>query len=290
MKRHLCIAILATLTICCLAPNSTARSRNKEATPEQRHAFREWFTTTVLPTLKQWHSEYDASLSAADLATLQKLRERVKAANDEFRSQAKSLRSSSEATSKKKEALRELKDRRKQVLKDVAVQAKPIAMRSSETLESIARANATTIAQWREHVKEQLGKASKHAYMFAPDSKKAALRFILWDGTSLPDKQQRDRSYNSGGAQGADVKNRNLTIIPNPCSVVARVQITDVQAQNVLIQVVDANGTVVATHQAMVNDGNVYSTIPLENIASGHYTVRAATPSECRSAQLLVSN
>lgn len=159
-----------------------AHRADKKISAEQKQEFWNWYQTTVYPTLKQWHDDYNASLSSADLATLNNLRAQARQHKLSLKARAKQLKQNSSSRTDKKEALQELRSEMKLARTELAKQLQPVMERSKEKLSSILQANQATLEAWRKEAREKFSRLPKGAPMLDGGNKRAAARFVLWDG------------------------------------------------------------------------------------------------------------
>ena len=183
MNRTIIASILMAVTIAVVHGKTPATHRaDKKVSAEQKQEFWNWYQTTVYPTLKQWHDDYNTSLSSADLATLNNLRAQARQHRLSLKAKAKQLKQNSSSRTDKKEALQELRSEMKLARTELAKQLQPIMERSKEKLTSILQANQATIEAWRKEASEKFSKLPKGAPMLNGGNRKAAARFVLWDG------------------------------------------------------------------------------------------------------------
>lgn len=184
MSRLVLIAALVTAIAVPVISNTPVTSeKHPTGKSEQRQEFWNWFQNNVYPTLKKWHDEYDASLSSADLASLNTLRNQARQNKLALKAKAIELRENTTTKTDKKEAIQHLKSQAKDAKSDIAKQLRPIMQRSKEKLASIVKANQSTIEAWQKEAQAKFTQIPKGAPMIQQDGKKAAVRFVLWDGT-----------------------------------------------------------------------------------------------------------
>jgi len=271
-RNILLLAFVAAVAITTMAQANQHGKQNKQVKQE----IRGWFESSVYPSLKKWHDEYDASLSAEDLSTLKQLRSEAKSIKQNMHSLSNSDRD-------------ELKDNMRALLDRV----RPIAKRSREVLRRIFDANEDQIEQWREELREKLEGMQgdgEHKFggpmagMFDMD-KRAALRFILWDGTLPPARGQSDKDSPSRGEYNAL---GNLNVAPNPADHSASVSMKDLPNGKVTIEVYDMNGVRVSSQPATVTNGSINEHIDVSSLSAGNYMVSVVTLNGRRTAALSV--
>lgn len=239
------LSLLGVLVLCAaFVSNAQPHGRghhDKGASQQLRAELRSWFEQNVAPSVREWQRQYDASLSAEDLATVKRLR-----------TQAAQLRA--QRTGNRDGSQRE-------AMQAIAAELKPIMQRSKETLRAIFDANEETIDGWREHVRTTVqehrsaqGRDGKphgkghHGMPMLGDGKRAAVRFVLWDGTmpSLDEATiQRPTSVQKSGSRLADG-----------------------QAS---IEVFDMNGVFLRTQSGTIRNGELQERVNLDGLANGQY-------------------
>jgi F0F1-type ATP synthase membrane subunit b/b' len=153
----------------------------------------------VLPTVSRLHSEYDASLTREDLATLTRLRAEAKRLRNDVRKDMQSLKSDFErgGRAELRNRIKDLREKHRDEYKRIVDQVKPIAKRSRTKLREIFDANEDKIEQWRAQAKKIVGdwkdehdeldlngRNNSRFPMLGGDPRRSTLRFILWDGTT----------------------------------------------------------------------------------------------------------
>ncbi|MBU3699490.1 MAG: hypothetical protein FGM33_05685 [Candidatus Kapabacteria bacterium] len=202
--------LLIVLSAMALATSSHAqdqrsqdqRSKRREAVKELRSDLRSWYTREVLPTVSRMHTEYDASLSREDLATLTTLRADAKRLRNDVRKDMQSLKSDFQrgGRAELRDRLKDLRTKHRDEYKRLVERVKPIAKRSRTKLRELFDANEDKIEQWRAQAKKIVGdwkddhddldmgnRDNSRFPLLGGDPRRSALRFILWDGTT-PDE------------------------------------------------------------------------------------------------------
>lgn len=216
----------------------------KGAPPELRAQIRTWFEQSVAPTLKGWQKTYDATLSADDLATVQRLR-----------AQAAQLR-------------QQPKPDRREAMHALMEELKPVMQRSRETLRALFDANEETIEGWRSRVKDMMAqhmtdhpagkgkhRGKHHGIPMMGHGKRAAVFFVLWDGSTPP----MDGAMMQTPAWLDDTAPR---LSDGPAT----------------IDIYDMNGTLVRSLKGTIANGDVQERIDLNGLAKGQYmaSIKAA--------------
>ncbi len=250
----------------------------KAAGKELRTSMRTWFTTSVYPTLSTWKRTYDASLSPADLSTLNALR-----------AEAARLRSTMKQASK---------EERHAAMRSLIERVKPIAKNSKESLTSIFTNGKQQIDTWRAEAKSIVDQwkaahpdAQAHGGMhhmkglFGGDDgtkmKRATLRFMLWDGSIPGDDTAEAPLFDND-----DVNVMSLSPAPTDHSTVVKVEgLNDGPAT---IDVYDMNGTLVRSIPATVVDGSIEQRIDVSTLNAGTYMASVNTERGRRTTQLVV--
>jgi len=250
------VLVLTATTISNAQPHGRGH-HDKGASQQLRADLRSWFEQSVAPSVREWQRQYDASLSAEDLAIVHRLR-----------TQAAQLRG--QRTGKRDGSNRE-------AMQAIAAELKPIMQRSKEALREIFDANEETIDGWREHVRTAVqnhrsaqghdGKPhgkGHHGMAMLGDGKRAAVRFVLWDGTmpSLDEAaMQRPTSV--------DKSNKRLA---------------DGQAS---IEVFDMNGVLMRTQTGTIRNGELQERVNLDGLATGQYMASIKTSDGTRRSIIL---
>lgn len=198
MIRPLIIA-LTLVALALPALSQDQRAKRQDAVKELRTDLRAWYMRDVLPTVSRLHSEYDASLTREDLATLTRLRADAKRLRNDVRKDMQSLKGDFErgGRAELRNRLKDLREKHREEYKRIVEQVKPIAKRSRTKLREIFDANEDKIEQWRAEAKKIVGDwkddhddlnmngrdNSRFPLLGGGDPRRSALRFILWDGT-----------------------------------------------------------------------------------------------------------
>lgn len=300
MKRTLLIllAVAISATTAIAQPRNGERNRNGKGQAqhqELRTQMRTWFETSVMPTLRTWHHEYDASLSASDLATLKQLRAEAKQLKNTTHQSMLALRDQGLSREERKEQGKALRERTHDEMMKIMEQVKPIAQRSKEKLREIFDRNEEQIDTWREQARkmvdaycdehdldEGFGRRGGNGMMggmgLLDGGRRAALRFILWDGSDLPDEpMMMDRNMGS------------IDVAPNPSGSTATVRMNNLANGPATIEVFDMNGNRKATHPVQVNAGTIDTTIPTSDLAPGTYMVSVSTATGRKSTTIIVN-
>jgi len=198
MTRPLIIA-LSLIVLALPARSQDQRAKRQDAVKDLRTDLRAWYMSDVLPTVSRLHTEYDASLSREDMATLTRLRADAKRLRNDVRKDMQSLKSDFErgGRAELRNRIKDLREKHRDEYMRIVEQVKPIAKRSRTKLREIFDANEDKIEQWRleakkivgdwkdEHDDLDMGKRDNSRFpLLGGDPRRSTLRFILWDGTT----------------------------------------------------------------------------------------------------------
>lgn len=220
--------VAATLALAGLATTATAQEHHRTPSPEMKAAFEELHTsmktfrdTQIVPRLREWKAQYDASLSPADLSALNGLRARATALRKETRDIADRMRKAwhdgrTEEATTLRASLKGQWEKKAALLKEL----KPIAERSKAKLVEIGTAAQPQIAEWREQgrtIAQQwfdrnrdllagnpfpphAGRMARMNWLMGGEhgKRRAAIRFMLWDGGDL-DQSSPNAAQQSDG-------------------------------------------------------------------------------------------
>lgn len=298
MKRYIMILLVAAVaTSMVTAQPRGDRQRNGKGQgqhQELREQMRSWFETSVLPTLRTWHNEYDASLSADDLATLKKLRAEAKQLKSTTQQSMLALRDQGLTKDERREQAKALRERTHDEMMKIIEQVKPIAQRSKTFLRDLFDRNEEKIDAWREQAREMIddyceqhdidqgfgrhgGPGMMGGMGLLDGGRRAALRFILWDGSSLPEDQMIDRSMGS------------IDVAPNPSGTTATVRMNDLTNGPATIEVFDMNGNRKASQPVSVTNGRLDTTISTSDLTPGTYMISVSTATGRKSTTIVVN-
>lgn len=193
------LIVLCLLALCFPAQAQQQSAKRQEAVKELRTELRQWFMSDVLPTMSRMHSEFDASLSREDLATLARLRVDARRLRNQVRTDIKSLKDDFErgGRAELRNRLKALREKHRDEYMRIVEQVKPIAKRSRTKLRELFDANEEKIEQWRAQSRKIIGDwkddhdelglndrgIGRLPLLGSKDPRKSTLRFILWDGT-----------------------------------------------------------------------------------------------------------
>lgn len=299
MKQSLIIlAVIALLHSSSIAQNKAAkRAERHAAMTELRADMRSWFERDVYPTAKVWHDQYDASLSPEDLQTLQGLRAEAKRLKEAVMNDIKGLRGTFERGNRDElhDKMDDLREKHRDAVEDLLERLKPIAKRSRATLRKLFDDNEDTIERWRDQArnivgdwrdehddlnfKGMFGRGHHQLPLLSGDGRKAAVRFILWDGTMPP---VRDAGI------FAPLR-MPMSVSPAPTGSTATVDASNVPDGQHTLQIFDMNGTLVRTMKVTALSGKVNHQFDLSGLPAGTYMVSINTPAGRSTTNVVVT-
>lgn len=292
------LAIASILALVSAAPlHAQPRHEKHRPSKETVEAFRQWFTTTVAPTLLTWQQEFDATLTSADLATVKRLRTELSQKREQLMAELKASRPEGKLTAEQRQALKEKRKEGMADLKEIAKQVKPIAEKSKENLRKILEEHASQMKAWRDEAEQKFGeKTGRMLSMLGADKRKSAIRFILWDGKA-PAPPVQPKSDDKSFQQHKTVQGSyTIEVAPNPAESVTRVTMsTNDNRDNVnagssaTLAVADLNGNVVSMHETSLEHGRIDTMLPTNTLQSGTYILNVMANGVHQSHPLIVS-
>lgn len=292
--------------------NAADKEKREQARREMKAMFAEFAKKEILPSMRQWKSTLDAAMSSEDLATLNTLRKKAKQMRESTRGIAEGMRKAwkdedYEALKKYREQMDNAKDERIRLALDI----KPLAKKYRPTLEKIGEDAKSKAPQWREKGKELLrqwmdkydikaegtlldGMKKRFGFLGDGDGKKAALRFMLWDGSEdfiNEDREpMRPRDNNRQDNRDDDDDDIFGYAHPNPFSESTAIVVHLPKEQHVTIDIFDAQGEKLST---VINTSLASGThsIPFtpNTVANGQFTYVITTPTTQKSGQVLMT-
>ncbi len=311
MNRIFLVALGLTIlfaTQTSLAQNKPSKAERHDAIKDLRSDMRTWFERDVYPSLKTWHQEYDASLTSDDLSTLTRLRAEAKQLKESMRADMKSMKSSADRSDRDalKDKIEALREKHHAAMERIVEGVKPIAKRSKEKLRSIFDTNEDQIEAWRDHAREIMktwknehqdmgGKKGHHGKamglpLIGEDGKRAALKFILWDG-SMPPLDEAMLGNDLMDRRQPQGRNRlgPISISPAPSGNAANVSISNVPNGAATLELFDMNGTLVRSIPVNAVNGAIDQRVDLSGLATGTYMASVNTPEGRRTGQIVVN-
>ena len=290
------------------AQNKPSKAERHEAIKDLRSDMRIWFERDVYPSLKKWHQEYDASLTADDLSMLTRLRAEIKQLKESMRADMKSVKSSADHGNReaRKDKIETLREKHHAEMERILDGVKPIAKRSKEKLRSIFDTNEDQIEAWRDHAREIMktwknehqgmgGKKGHHGKamglpLIGQDGKRAALKFILWDSSVPPmDEAMLGNDLLDGRQNHGRNKLGPISISPAPSGNAANISISNVPNGAATLELFDMNGTLVRSIPVNAVNGVIDQRVDLSGLATGTYMASVNTPEGRRTGQIVVN-
>ncbi len=277
----------------------------KAALSELHADMRSWFETSVYPTLKAWHKEYDASLSPEDLATLNQLRTQAKQLKEQAHKEMKQNFEGKKRDKREfKDLMRALKEMHRNQIHELVEQLKPIAKNSREKLLSIHDQGEAQIETWRAEAKQRIdawkdkyeidGKKmhrhGRHGFgndfmPFSADGKRAAMKFMLWDGNMPPQKENAPFANNDAFAP--EVPN-SPQVFPNPTLTTARVEVNDVSNGPATIEIYSMDGSLLKSITTNVTGNRISEVVDISSLSAGTYMVSVNGKGGRKTTQLVI--
>ena len=291
------LAVLALSNSTFAQDRSRTREERKEAFQDLRTDLRSWFERDVYPTAKLWHEQYDSSLAPEDLRKLQGLRAEAQRLKESVTTDIKNLRGTFERGDRKelREKLDQIRNRHRESVEQLLEQLKPIAKRSRTKLREMFDANEDVIESWRDQARSIIGewreehdelnfrglfsRGGHHLPLIAGDGRKAAIRFILWDGSMPPVPETKTSAP----------RRMPMNITPAPSVNAATVHAVNIPDGQHTLQVFDMNGTLVRTSTVTALLGQVNQQIDLAGLPIGTYMVSINTPAGRSTTNVVVS-
>ncbi|MDZ4745018.1 MAG: T9SS type A sorting domain-containing protein [bacterium] len=273
---------------------------------ELRTEMRAWFERSVKPTLLDWKRDYDASLSSEDLATLNQLRAEASAHRKQW-AQHKKDHKVDGRHERHSDADREARHAARRAFFE---RLKPIAERSKEKLVSIFENGKDNIETWKEQAKTIMAKwrdehpearkGSGHHHGIGPmgidfghghHGKRAAIRFMLWDGTIPTEDEGRF------GAEAAptDINEVGTTqmsplrIAPLPSENTAALTMQVMENGPATIEIFSMDGVLMKSVQVVVTGNTLNERIDVSALPTGTYMASVNTTAGRRTRQIVVS-
>lgn len=275
------------------------RDQRRQQNTELRAEMHEWITTEVLPQVRQWQQDFDATLSSTELATLRDLRTKAAELRDQIRSEMQDMRPSADRSDKRarRSEMRELRKRHRDDMRAILDELEPIATAHKDDLRAMFDAHEDQIDVWRDELREKMEDAGAGKGRHAPGldemkmlmgrGRDMAARFLLWNGEIPP---QPPAPKGPMGMGRRDQVLPPVTVAPNPSENTARVQMDGIPDGNSTIEVFDMNGNLVRSQKVTVTSKRLDETISIDGLAPGTYMVSVNTPNGRRTETLVVTN
>ncbi len=306
------------LVFCMVIVSNAAESLNvdkekrEQARREMRTNFADFAKKEIFPAMRQWKSTLDAAMSADDLAKLNEMRKKAKTMRETIKATTKEMRKAwksenYDALKVQREKLENVKDEGLRMALDV----KPLAKKYHAVLEKISEEAKVKAPQWREKGREMMRQwmekydikadpeklqdlKKRFGFFGDGDSKKAVIRFMLWDGSEdfmggggeHDDEPMKPRG---GGRHDHDDDDDDIfgMVTPNPFSESTAISFTLDKSQHVILDVFDPQGNKVATLVNNTLEAGKHS-IPFrpETTANGAYTYTLQTETNRTAGQI----
>jgi hypothetical protein len=293
----ICAALISLHAAAIAQDKSTKRAERRAAMTELRSDLRTWFEREVYATAKSWHEQYDASLPAEDLRTLQGLRQEAKRLKESVANDLQNMRGTFERgnRSELRDKMSDLREKHRDAVKDVLERLKPIAKRSRTKLRQLFDDNEDKIESWRGQARDivgdwrdehedldfngMFGRGGQQLPLMGGDGRKAAIRFILWDGTMPPAPE----------AGIFTPQRMPMSVSPAPSGSAATVDVANVPDGQHALQVFDMNGRLVRTVNVTAQSGKVNHRFDLSGLPAGTYMVSINTPAGRSTTNVVVT-
>lgn len=289
------------------------KEKRDQARREMRSNFAEFAKKEIFPAMRQWKSTLDAAMSADDLAKLNELRKKAKTMRETIKATTKEMRKAwknedYDALKVQREKLENEKDEGLRMALDV----KPLAKKYRAVLEKIGEEAKVKAPQWREKGREMMrqwmekydikadpeklqGLKKRFGFFGDGDSKKAVVRFMLWDGSEdfmggggeNDDEPMKPRGGGRHDHDDDDDDDIFGMVTPNPFSESTAISFTLDRSQHVILDVFDPQGNKVATLVDNTLEAGKHS-IPFrpDTAATGAYTYTLQTETNRTAGQI----
>jgi hypothetical protein len=289
------------------------KEKRDQARKEMKSMFAEFAKKEILPSMRQWKSSLDNAMSPEDLSTLNALRKKAKQMRESTKTIADGMRRAwkdedYDALKKYREQLDNAKDDRVRL----ALDCKPLAKKYREILEKIGDDAKSKAPQWREKGKELVrqwmnkydikadanileGMKKRFGFLGDGDGKKAALRFMLWDGSEdfiNEDKEPMQRKEHDRRDSREDDNEDDIFgyAQPNPFSESTAIVVNIPKEEHITIDIFDAQGEKLSTLLDSSLPAGTHS-IPFApgTIANGQFTFVISTPTLQKSGHMFMT-
>lgn len=293
MNRLLGIAIIAAITTALQFTSQNAlamQDDDDKAAESLRSELRSFAKSDIIPSMTEWKSRLDGTMSATDLNELNQLRAKAKELKTAFIAEIKTMRKAwksedYDALKQSRNNIKGMKDKRDELFEAVV----PLAKKYKETLVEIGGVAKPKMEQWRKRGREIVANwqeknpdASIPPRMLMGEMKRwglkkmgkkvAAIRFMLWDGSSdfgaaEDEGELRESEGQSGG-------NPTMQALPNPFSTATTIRVTLPSDQTITLAVYDATGkqiTVLADGFFTAGEHSFRYEVPAQSASGGQY-------------------
>lgn len=289
------------------------KEKREQARKEMKSMFAEFAKKEILPSMRQWKSSLDNAMSSEDLSTLNALRKKAKQMRESTKTIADGMRRAwkdedYEALKKYREQLDNAKDDRVRL----ALDCKPLAKKYKDVLEKIGDDAKSKAPQWREKGKELVrqwmnkydikadgnileGMKKRFGFLGDGDGKKAALRFMLWDGSEdfiNEDREPMQRNEHNRRDNREDDDEDDIFgyAHPNPFSESTAIVVTMPKEEHITIDIFDTQGEKLSTLVDTSLPAGTHSiSFAPETIATGQFTFVITTPTMQKSGHIFMT-
>jgi ElaB/YqjD/DUF883 family membrane-anchored ribosome-binding protein len=278
-----------------------------------REQIRSWAMKEILPVVRVWKNEFDAKLSGTELAQLNELRIKAQPLRLQREQLGKKIalamrNRDEQAAAPLRAEMRELRDD----WEDLTEQLIPIARAHRDELRALGEKAKPVVREWRATMRAKISecmsgkpeaqteaarKIGRFLHELLSDErqessamrKRAAARFLLWDGTTLPQEEQFGNANANANADPdsplTDKTNRAGTFTlaqcsPNPVSGSSTsIRFSLSQAGHVKISVLDIHGSEVdVIADRLFSAGTALLEYNASTLVNGQYSLRMVCP------------
>lgn len=310
--KHLILAVTGLFIVLAAyqlqAQDKPSKAERRAAALDLRNDMRTWFEADVYPSLKKWHQEYDASLSAEDLATLNKYRSEAKQLKDAMRKDMMALKGTMKKGDREEmqEQMEALREKHHDAMENIIDGVKPIMKRSREKLRSIFDSNEDQIEAWRDKAREimktwrsenqGMGRGGRKGHgpkgmdmpLMGQDGKHAALKFVLWDGI-MPPMDESMLGNDPFSVQTGQNRNNlgQMKVSPAPSGNAATISVNNVPNGSATLEIFDMNGALVRSMNVTSSNGTIEQRVDLSGLPAGSYMASVNTAQGRRTSQIV---
>lgn len=290
------------------------RTKHRVDVKELRTEMRAWFERSVKPTLLEWKRDYDASLSPEDLATLNQLRAEAAAHRKQWAQHKKEHKKEHKRDDngdgrhdRHSDADREARHAARKAFFE---RLKPIAERSKEKLTSIFEDGEERIDAWKDEAKAiytkwreanpDVRKDCKPHHGIGPmgmdfgighHGKRAALRFMLWDGTMPAEDEVR---FGSEGAstdlnEVGTPQMSPLRIAPLPTENTVALSMLVMENGPTTVEIFSMDGVLVKSIPVTISGNSLNELIDVSGLRTGVYMASVNSTTGRRTREIVVS-
>lgn len=282
------------------------RTKHRADCKELRTEMRAWFERSVKPTLLEWKLDYDASLSAEDLAALNQLRAEAAAHTKQWAQHKKDHK----ADGRHERHSDADRDARHAARKAFFERLKPIAERSKEKLTSIFENGEDRIDAWKEEAKAIYTKwrdANPDArkgfkphcgigpmgmdFGYGHHGKRAAIRFMLWDGTMPAEDEARvgsEASQSDLNEVGTALMSP-MRIAPLPTESTVALSMLVMENGPTTIEIFSMDGVLVKSIPVTISGNTLNEMIDVSSFPTGIYMASVNSTTGRRTREIVVN-